>query len=61
MPTISLSMFSMATVALCPDRMVEVMGSDYMLLADSKGISSFRLLGVHGRNALIPIVTVLAP
>ena len=63
MPTISLSMFSMATVArFARTEMVEVMGSDYMLLADSKGISSFRLLGVHGlRNALIPIVTVLAP
>jgi oligopeptide transport system permease protein len=56
-------MFSMATVArFARTEMVEVMGSDYMLLADSKGISSFRLLGVHGlRNALIPIVTVLAP
>ncbi len=63
MPTISLSMFSMATVGrFARTEMVEVMGSDYMLLADSKGISSFRLLGVHGlRNALIPIVTVLAP
>ena len=63
MPTISLSMFSMATVArFARTEMVEVMGSDYMLLADSKGISTFRLLGVHGlRNALIPIVTVLAP
>ena len=63
MPTISLSMFSMATVArFARTEMVEVMGSDYRLLADSKGISSFRLLGVHGlRNALIPIVTVLAP
>ena len=63
MPTFSLSMFSMATVArFARTEMVEVMGSDYMLLADSKGISSFRLLGVHGlRNALIPIVTVLAP
>ena len=63
MPTISLSFFSMATVArFARTAMVDVMGSDYMLLADSKGISSFRLLGVHGlRNALIPIVTVLAP
>ena len=63
MPTISLSFFSMATVArFARTEMVDVMGSDYMLLADSKGISSFRLLGVHGlRNALIPIVTVLAP
>ena len=63
MPTISLCMFSLATVArFARTEMVEVMGSDYMLLADSKGISAFRLLGVHGlRNALIPIVTVLGP
>lgn len=63
MPTISLCMFSMATVArFARTEMVEVLGSDYMLLADSKGISTFRLIGVHGlRNALIPIVTVLAP
>ena len=63
MPTISLCMFSLATVArFARTEMVEVMGSDYMLLADSKGISTFRLLGVHGlRNALIPIVTVLGP
>lgn len=63
MPTISLSMFSMATVArFARTEMVDVMGSDYMLLADTKGISMFRFLAVHGlRNALIPIVTVLAP
>ena len=63
MPTISLCMFSLATVArFARTEMVEVMGSDYMLLADSKGITTLRLLGVHGlRNALIPIITVLAP
>lgn len=63
LPTISLCMFSMATVArFARTEMVEVLGSDYMILADAKGISTFRLLFVHGlRNALIPIVTVLAP
>lgn len=63
MPTISLCMFSMATVArFARTEMVEVMGSDYMLFADSKGISVFRLLGIHGlRNSLIPVITVLAP
>ncbi len=63
LPTISLCMFSMATVArFARTEMVEVMGSDYMLFADSKGISIFRLLGVHGlRNSLIPVITVLAP
>ena len=42
--------------------MVEVLGSDYMTLADAKGIPTRRLIGVHAlRNALIPIITVLAP
>jgi len=63
MPTISLCMFSMATVArFTRTEMVEVMGSDYMLFADSKGISAYRLLGIHGlRNSLIPVITMLAP
>ena len=42
--------------------MVEVLGSDYMTLADAKGIPTRRLIGVHAlRNTLIPIITVLAP
>jgi oligopeptide transport system permease protein len=63
MPTISLCMFTIATVArFTRTEMLEVLGSDYMLLAESKGISSFRLIFRHGlRNALIPIITVLAP
>ncbi len=63
MPTISLCMFTVATVArFTRTEMLEVLGSDYMLLAESKGINSFRLIFRHGlRNALIPIITVLAP
>ena len=42
--------------------MLEVLGSDYMQLAESKGISGIKLLTRHAlRNALIPIITVLAP
>lgn len=63
LPTISLSMFTVATVArFTRTEMLEVLGSDYMLLAQSKGISGFRLIFRHAlRNALIPIITVLAP
>ncbi len=63
LPTVSLSMFTIATVArFTRTEMLEVLGSDYMLLAQSKGLSSFRLIFRHAlRNALIPIVTVLAP
>jgi len=63
MPTISLCMFTIATVArFTRTEMLEVLGSDYMLLAESKGINSFHLIFRHAlRNALIPIITVLAP
>lgn len=63
LPTIALSMFTIATVArFTRTEMVEVLGSDYMLLAESKGISGMRLIFRHAiRNAMIPIITVLAP
>ncbi|HEX3077695.1 MAG TPA: ABC transporter permease [Lachnospiraceae bacterium] len=63
LPTISLCMFTIATVArFTRTEMLEVLSSDYMLLAESKGINSFRLIFKHAlRNALIPIITVLAP
>ena len=41
---------------------MEVMDSDYMLLAESKGLSGRKLIFSHAhRNALIPIITDLAP
>lgn len=63
MPTIALAMFTVATVArFTRSEMLEVLGSDYMLFAESKGIYGPRLLFRHAlRNALIPILTVLAP
>lgn len=63
LPTIALSMFTIATVArFTRSEMLEVLGSDYMLLAESKGIRGARLIFRHAlRNALIPIITVLAP
>ena len=63
LPSISLSMFTMASIArFTRSEMMEVLDSDYMLLAESKGISGFALIFRHAlRNALIPIITVLAP
>ena len=63
LPSISLSMFTMASIArFTRSEMLEVLGSDYMLLAESKGISGSALIFKHAlRNALIPIITVLAP
>jgi peptide/nickel transport system permease protein len=41
--------------------MLEVMGSDYITTARSKGLPSARVLVRHGlRNALIPIITLIA-
>lgn len=63
LPTIALCMFTIATIArFTRTEMLDVLGSDYMLLAESKGISGVRLILKHLlRNALIPIITVLAP
>lgn len=63
MPTIALSMFTVATVSrFLRSEMLEVFGSDYILLAKSKGISDSRLIVRHGlRNAMIPVITVLGP
>ncbi|MDP4087838.1 MAG: ABC transporter permease [Bacillota bacterium] len=63
LPTIALCMFTIATIArFTRTEMLEVLGSDYMLLAESKGISGVTLIVRHQlRNALIPIITVLAP
>ncbi len=63
LPSISLSMFTMASIArFTRTEMLEVLGSDYMLLAESKGVSGPSLIFRHAlRNALIPIITVLAP
>jgi oligopeptide transport system permease protein len=56
-------MFTMASIArFTRSEMLEVLGSEYMLLAESKGISGSALILRHAlRNALIPIITVLAP
>ena len=63
LPSISLSMFTMASIArFTRSEMLEVLDSDYMLLAESKGLSGSALIFRHAlRNALIPIITVLAP
>jgi oligopeptide transport system permease protein len=63
LPSISLSMFTIASIArFTRSEMLEVLGSDYILLAESKGVYGPKLIVRHVlRNALIPIVTVLAP
>ena len=61
MPMLALSMFTVATVArFTRTSLLEVLDSDYMLLAESKGITGRPLLVRHAlRNALIPIITAI--
>lgn len=63
MPSLSLSFLTVAVVArFTRNEMIEVLNSDYVKLAESKGLYGFKLVRTHVlRNALIPIVTVLAP
>ena len=63
MPALSLSLFAISTVArFTRNEMVEVMNSDYVKLAEAKGLYGWQLIRKHIlRNALIPIVTVIAP
>ena len=63
LPSISLSMFTMASIArFTRTEMLEALGSEYIQLAESKGIYGFRLIWRHAlRNTLSPIITVLAP
>lgn len=62
-PSVSMSLFTMSTIArFTRNEMVEVFDSDYVHLAESKGMYGYRLVTKHVlRNALIPVVTVLAP
>ena len=62
-PSLSLSLFTMSTIArFTRNEMVEVFDSDYVRLAESKGMYGSGLVRKHVlRNALIPIVTVPAP
>ncbi len=63
LPTIALSMLTIAQVArFTRSEMIEVLNSDYMLLAEAKGLNRRTLIFKHAlRNALISVITVLAP
>lgn len=63
LPVISLSMFTTATVSrFLRSEMLEILNSDYIELARSKGMNEKKVILKHGiRNALIPVITVLGP
>lgn len=62
-PMIALSMGVIANVArFSRTEMIEVLDSEYIQLAQAKGISRSHLIWHHAiRNCLIPVITVLGP
>lgn len=63
LPTIALSIFPIAIAArFMRTEMIDVLSSDYIVLARAKGANSFEIAFKHGlRNALIPLITVMGP
>lgn len=63
LPSLALSAGVLATVArYIRAEMIEVLSSDYILLARAKGNSMMRVLFGHAlRNALIPVITIIVP
>ena len=63
LPSLALSVFVISTVArFVRSEMLEVLGQDYVTLAKAKGLSGLAVIIRHVlRNAMIPLVTVLAP
>lgn len=63
LPSIALAMGPIAIAArFIRTEMIEVLSTDYILLAKAKGANWFEIAFKHAfRNALIPLITVLGP
>lgn len=63
LPAFSLSLFVIsATMRYMRSELVEVLNSDYILLARAKGLNKTQVIMRHAlRNALIPVVTIVGP
>jgi dipeptide transport system permease protein len=61
LPSIVLGTIPLAVIARqTRSAMLEVLSEDYVRTARAKGLSPYRVIGVHAlRNALIPVVTVI--
>jgi dipeptide transport system permease protein len=61
LPTIVLGTIPLAVIARqTRSAMLEVLSEDYVRTARAKGLTPFRVIGVHAlRNALIPVVTTI--
>lgn len=63
LPTIALAISPMAmTARFTRNEMIEVISSEYILLAETKGMKSLRVILVHGlKNTLVPLITTMGP
>jgi dipeptide transport system permease protein len=61
LPAIVLGTVPLGVIArMTRSSMLEVLSEDYVRTARAKGLSPFRVIGVHAlRNALLPVVTVI--
>jgi dipeptide transport system permease protein len=61
LPTTVLGTIPLAVIARqTRSAMLEVLGEDYVRTARAKGLTPFRVIGIHAlRNALIPVVTTI--
>ncbi|KZL17776.1 Dipeptide transport system permease protein DppB [Pseudovibrio axinellae] len=61
LPSIALGTIPLAVIARqTRSAMLEVLDEDYVRTARAKGLSNFRVVGVHAlRNALIPVITII--
>ena len=61
LPAIVLGTVPLGVIArMTRSSMLEVLGEDYVRTARAKGLSPFRVIGVHAlRNAMLPVVTVI--
>lgn len=63
LPAIALALPVMARISrFTRAKMIDVLNSDYITLAEAKGTSRIKVIVKHGiRNALIPLMTIAAP
>ena len=63
LPVIVLGLYTVALIArLLRDKMIEVMGQDYIRLAVAKGVKPKNIVLKHAlRNAILPIITIMGP
>lgn len=63
LPSSALAIFVISTtMRYMRSELVEVLNSDYIMLAKAKGLKRNKVIGRHAlRNALIPVITVIGP